>query len=68
VSAPAGRQQVTEPRLRVKFASWLAGLDDDQAAALAENWENVMNDAALDRVDSWVIMAATLAKLRAEAK
>lgn len=64
MSAPAGRQQVTEPRLRVLFRNWLADLDDDQVAALAENWDNVMNDAALDRVDSWVIAAVTLARLR----
>jgi hypothetical protein len=62
--AGTGRAETTEPRLRVKFRAWLAELDDAQLAALAENWDNVMDDAALDRIDSWVIAAATLAKIR----
>jgi hypothetical protein len=59
-----GRQENTEPALRVKFRNWLAELDDDQVAALAENWDNVMDDAALDRVDSWVIAGRAIAELR----
>lgn len=54
----------TESRLRSQFRSWIADLDDDQLAALAANWENVMEDAALDRVDSWVIAGNAIAELR----
>jgi hypothetical protein len=54
----------TESWLRAQFQSWLADLDDDQLAALTANWDNVMNDAALDRVDSWVIAGNAIADLR----
>lgn len=58
------REGATEPALRNRFRNWLGELDDDQIAALAENWDNVMDDAALDRVDSWVIAARAIAELR----
>lgn len=53
-----------ERELRGWFRNWLADLDDDQIVALEDNWENVMSDAALDRVDSWVIADRAIAKLR----
>jgi hypothetical protein len=53
-----------ESGLRSRFRSWISDLDDDQLAALAANWENVMEDAALDRVDSWVIAGNAIARLR----
>jgi hypothetical protein len=53
-----------ESRLRSRFRGWLAELDDDQLAALAHNWENVLDDAALDRVDSWVIAGKAITDLR----
>jgi hypothetical protein len=59
------RQARIEPRLRVKFRNWLDELDDEQIEALADNWLNVMDDAALDRIDSWVIADKTIAELRA---
>jgi hypothetical protein len=54
--------------LRIRFRNWLGDLDDGQLAALADNWENVMNDAALDRVDSWVIADRAIAALRSGSK
>lgn len=50
--------------LRLRFREWLRSLSDNQLTALDKNWENVMNDAVLDRVDSWVIAARTSAELR----
>ena len=46
------------------FQTWLMELDDDQLAALVANWENVMDDATLTRVDSWVIAGNVIADLR----
>jgi hypothetical protein len=60
------RHDRTEPGLRMRFRSWLDSLDDDQIAALAENWDNVMDDAALTRVDSWVIAGRALAEIRSK--
>jgi hypothetical protein len=54
-----------EQRLYAQFHAWLEELSDVQFAALAENWDNVMNDAALDRIDSWVIADRTIAEIRA---
>jgi hypothetical protein len=51
--------------LQRRFRGWLAELDDGQLAVLAANWENIMNDAALDRVDSWVIARTAIAALHA---
>jgi hypothetical protein len=56
----------TEARLRSQFRSWLVDLDDGQLAALAANWDNVMDDAALDRVDSWVIAGNAIARLQSQ--
>ena len=50
--------------LRSRFRNWLTDLDSDQLAALAANWENVMNDATLTRVDLWVIAGNVIADLR----
>lgn len=61
-------RQVTEGALRDRFRDWLSGLDDGQVAVLAENWENVMYDAALDRISSWGIVGRTLAMLHADRK
>jgi hypothetical protein len=47
----AVRRDPTEQRLRGKFRNWLIDLEDDQLAALDENWDNIMGDAALDRID-----------------
>lgn len=47
-----------------RFMAWLLTLDETQLAAFTENWGNVMDDAALDRIDSWVIADATIANLR----
>jgi hypothetical protein len=60
------RQARTEAEsgLRSRFRNWLTDLDDDQLAALAHNWENVLDDAALDRVDSWVIAGKAITDLR----
>jgi hypothetical protein len=52
---------------RERFRSWLLDLDDEQLTALLDNWDNVMDDAALDRLDSWVIADRTVARLRGEA-
>jgi hypothetical protein len=41
-------------------------LDDGQLSALVEHWENVMDDAARDRVDSWVIAGKAIEQLRRE--
>lgn len=49
-----------EQRLRVYFRIWLGELNDTELAALNENWDNVMNDAALDRIGSWVIAERAL--------
>ena len=46
------------------FQTWLMELDDDQLAALVANWDNIMSDAALDRIDSWVIAGNAIADLR----
>lgn len=51
--------------LAARFEDWLAQLDEPQLAALELNWENVMDDAALDRVDSWVIAGSAITALRA---
>jgi hypothetical protein len=53
----------TAARLSGRFRAWLAELSDEQAAALAGHWENVMDDAALDRVGSWVIAGRAIAVL-----
>jgi hypothetical protein len=56
-----------EEQLRIareRFRSWLLDLDDGQLAALDENWDNVMDDAARDRIDSWVIAGNAIAELR----
>lgn len=62
------RIAVVEPSLRTKFRNWLADLDDNQMAALADNWDNVMNDAALDRIDSWIIVEKAITELRKDPK
>ena len=49
---------------RARFQTWLLELDDTQLSALVANWENIMDDAALDRVDSWVIAGEAIADLR----
>lgn len=54
--------------LHREFRAWLDELDDAQLAALAGNWDNVMNDAALTRIDSWIIADRTIAAIRAEGK
>jgi hypothetical protein len=54
----------TESWLRASFQAWLSGLSNEQIIALADNWENVMNDAALDRIDSWIIAEKAIAELR----
>jgi hypothetical protein len=55
-----------ERALGRRCRDWLAELSDEQLVALAANWENVMNDAALDRVDSWVIAGRAIAELRSQ--
>jgi hypothetical protein len=55
---------MNEALLLARFRAWLGELNGSQRAALAENWENVMNDAALDRVNSWIICGNALAELR----
>ena len=62
--AMTGVPDGARPWLRAAFATWLDELDDAQLAALRENWANVMDDAALDRVDSWVIAGRAIAELR----
>jgi len=64
MTTTAGRKGRIEPALRVRFHNWLTELNDAQIAALADNWDNVMDDAALDRIDSWIIADQTLAELR----
>lgn len=53
-----------EKRLRVKFIYFLDDLDDEQVVALEENWSNIMEDAALDRIDSWIFAGVAIAELR----
>lgn len=53
----------TERQLLASFTSWMTALDDAQLAALEKNWVNVMSDAALDRIDSWVIAEKAIARL-----
>lgn len=57
-------RMTTESFIRALFQTWLMELDDDQLAALKANWDNIMGDAALDRVNSWVIAGNTIANLR----
>lgn len=61
---PEKQRDSVESGLRSQFRSWLMELDGSQLAALAHNWENVMDDAALDRVDSWVIAGRAITELR----
>ena len=58
------RRWSREAAARGLFQAWLMTLDDGQLSALVVNWDNVMDDAALDRVDSWVITGNALAYLR----
>jgi hypothetical protein len=58
------KRALAEPRLRQKFRSWITDLDDDQLAAFLEHWDNVMDDAALDRIDSWITAEKAIAELR----
>lgn len=60
------RRKATESLIRGLFQTWLTERDNDQLAALAANWENVLDDAALDRVDSWVIAGNAIEKLRSD--
>ena len=50
--------------LTTRFQTWLAGLSDEQLAALDDNFTNVMEDAALDRIDSWIIADKAIAEIR----
>jgi len=64
-SAETGKARMSaESVARNLFQTWLMELDDDQLAALVANWENVMDDATLTRVDSWVIAGNVIADLR----
>lgn len=60
------RRERAESLLRGRFATWLDDLTDNQVRELLENWDNVMNDAALTRVESWEIATATIAELRSQ--
>lgn len=51
-------------RLTERFRTWLASLSFEQLAALEDNFTNVMDDAALDRIDSWIIADKTIAEIR----
>lgn len=64
ITAAAPSRDERESRLRGRFRNWLTDLDDDQLTALAGNWDNVMGDAALDRIDSWIIAETAIAALR----
>ena len=60
------QRRSSEAAVRGLFQAWLMELNDGQLSALVTNWENVMDDAALDRVDSWVIADKAIEKLRQE--
>lgn len=66
-SYPAGNCPTCKrvQQLTSKFRGWLTELGSEQLAALAENWDNIMDDAALTRINSWLIADKAIAELRA---
>jgi hypothetical protein len=68
----AGSGEITRTQAqgsaRRRFDYWLSQLNDTQLEVLLANWDNIMNDATLTRIESWVIAEKAIAEIHSLAE